>query len=155
MSFVCVLTTEVQSPSLVFGNEIGSYNGAVSRWRESKSLLDFRANTYSQNGEDGVIKEILRRIGLDNDGNRWCVEFGAWDGKHLSNTFLLVESHKWNAIYIEGDAEKFRALQETARVISKISPVPSMVGGGGREVALLLMNCLRQQIAQKITICCQ
>lgn len=93
------------------------------------SLLDFRANTYSQNGEDGVIKEILRRVGLDDDSSHWCVEFGAWDGRHLSNTFLLVESRNWNALYIEGDPEKFRALQETARDISKIQPVLSMVGG--------------------------
>lgn len=104
------------------------------------SLLEFRKNVYSQNGEDGILLEILRRIGSVAEG-RWCVEFGAWDGKHLSNTFNLVNSYGWNAIYIEGDAEKFRDLRQTATEFRKIHPILSWVGrseSGGSTLDELL-----------------
>ena len=32
------------------------------------------------------------------EGNRWACEFGAWDGKHLSNTYNLVVNHGWSAV---------------------------------------------------------
>jgi hypothetical protein len=36
----------------------------------------------SQDGEDGIIEHVFSRI---PPVSRVCVEFGAWDGKHLSN----------------------------------------------------------------------
>lgn len=72
-------------------------------------LLAFRHNTYSQTGEDGVIDKILEIL-PQND--KWCVEFGAWDGKHLSNTRNLIEQKDYSAILIEGDKKKFAVLQK-------------------------------------------
>lgn len=72
-------------------------------------FLKYRKNIFSQNGEDGVIQEILRRLKLKKR-NKWCCEFGAWDGKHGSNTFNLVKNYKYNAVYIEGDKSKFKKL---------------------------------------------
>ena len=95
----------------------------------SMNLIDFGADVYSQNGEDGVIAELLRRLGMTDGRERWCVEFGAWDGKFLSNTFNLVNASRWNAVYIEGDPDRFRDLEETARQFPAITPVLSMVGG--------------------------
>lgn len=92
-------------------------------------LLDFRNDVFSQNGEDGVIAELLQRLGLDSSRDRWCVEFGAWNGKHLSNTFHLVKSAAWNAIYIEGDRRKYPDLVRTAREYSRIRPIEAMVTG--------------------------
>ena len=86
----------------------------------------YQSNIYSQNGEDGVIAEILKRLGLFNDNN-WCVEFGAWDGKYLSNTFALVERHNFNAVYIEGEEKKFQDLLETAKTFRKIIPICAYV----------------------------
>jgi hypothetical protein len=56
-----------------------------------KNLHNYKENKYSQNGEDGIINEIFLRLGQVNFNDFWVVEFGAWDGKHLSNTFNLIE----------------------------------------------------------------
>ncbi len=91
-------------------------------------LIEYRKNVYSQNGEDGVLEEIFKRINVASSNNeKWCVEFGAWDGKHLSNTFHLVEQG-WNAVYIEGDKEKYQDLLETVKQYPKIKPINAMVG---------------------------
>jgi hypothetical protein len=89
-------------------------------------LNPFEMNVHSQNGEDGVIAEILRRLEITDNANRWCVEFGAWDGVYLSNTFALVEKG-WNAVYIEGDAAKFRDLMRTAATCPRIVPINQFV----------------------------
>ncbi len=77
------------------------------------NLNDFRNNIYSQNGEDGIIEQLNKLLKFNNkNGNYWCVEFGAWDGVHLSNTYNLVRNG-WNAVYIEGDYRKFQDLLKT------------------------------------------
>ena len=87
------------------------------------SLIEFKKNIYSQNGEDGIILEVLNRLGLINKGNLWCCEFGAWDGKNSSNTFALVEKYNINAIYIESDINKFKNLLKTAKKFPTIIPI--------------------------------
>lgn len=44
-------------------------------------------NVHSQNGEDGIMLEVLRRIGITGH----CVEIGGNDGRWMSNTALLIE----------------------------------------------------------------
>lgn len=90
------------------------------------SLLVYRSNIYSQNGEDGIINEILKRIGKELDKG-WCVEFGAWDGIYISNTFALVERKNWNAIYIEGSKERYKDLLVTAKKYKNITPINKFV----------------------------
>ena len=53
-------------------------------------FINFKKNIYSQNGEDGILEEILKKLNIKKNG--WCCEFGAWDGKHGSNTFNLVKN---------------------------------------------------------------
>lgn len=89
--------------------------------RDSLPFNKYQSNIHSQNGEDGVIAELRKRLGVDDGDDNWCVEFGAWDGIHLSNTFSLVE-RGWNAVYIEGDAGRYQALLNTARQFPKIVP---------------------------------
>jgi hypothetical protein len=76
--------------------------------KSSRWLNEFARNEYSQNGEDGIIAKALEVL---PSHNRWCVEFGAWDGKHLSNTYNLVENADYNVLLIEGDKEKYESLR--------------------------------------------
>jgi len=76
---------------------------------ESTYVSRCRADEFSQFGEDGVIRKIFEII---DEGSRWCVEFGAWDGKHLSNTHALMRKG-WSGTFIEGNSERFRDLQGT------------------------------------------
>jgi hypothetical protein len=72
---------------------------------------NFKKNIYSQNGEDGILEEVLKKLDINKSG--WCCEFGAWDGKHGSNTFNLVKNFSYKAIYIESDKKKFDDLKKT------------------------------------------
>ncbi|MEM5810449.1 MAG: hypothetical protein QXP66_00940 [Candidatus Aenigmatarchaeota archaeon] len=71
-------------------------------------LLNFKYNVFSQNGEDGIIEKILDII---PDKNKFCVEFGAWDGVFLSNTRNLILNRGYSAVLIEADKEKFKELK--------------------------------------------
>jgi len=103
----------------------------VVECRYSPKVNDLPFNGYakninSQNGEDGIICEVLNRLMLKNSDSSWCVEVGAWDGIHLSNTFALVEQG-WKAVYIEGDSYRFQDLLKTAHKFSNIIPIEAIV----------------------------
>jgi hypothetical protein len=103
---------------------------------KSKSLYKYRKNYYSQNGEDGIVKEILKRLDIENG---FCVEFGAWDGKHLSNTYHLIENCGWKGLYIESDRDKFADLLKNNMVLAgRITPVNAYVGLKGES----LLDCI-------------
>ncbi len=91
-------------------------------------LDQFKFNTYSQMGEDGLISEIFRIISTFHDLDRWCCEFGAWDGLYLSNTARLIKEEKYSAVLIEGDKKrlnelKFNYPQESViKICSYITP---------------------------------
>lgn len=89
-------------------------------------ILEHRKNVYSQNGEDGVIEYLLDKLKIESGT---CCEFGAWDGKHLSNTFNLTKDRKWKSLYIESDEEKYNDLLETCKEYPNIVPVHSFVTG--------------------------
>lgn len=57
----------------------------------NSTLLDFYFNKYSQAGQDGILKEIFRRLGIKNG--------------------IFVENG-WTGVFIEGNPEKFRILKE-------------------------------------------
>ena len=92
-----------------------------------KPFDKYKKNIFSQNGEDGIIEEILNRLSLKTINNLWCCEFGAWDGKKFSNTFSLVQKG-WNAVYIEGDTQRFDELKSTCSEYPKIIPIQAFVG---------------------------
>lgn len=72
-------------------------------------LARYAANVTSQNGEDGILAKIFQRVGAQN---RWCLEVGAWDGEHLSNTCQFWRDHAWSAVLIECNEVSYASLAE-------------------------------------------
>ncbi len=73
-----------------------------------KRLIDYRKHGYSQSGEEGVLTQIFKILGIAKGA---CCEFGAWDGIHLSNTRALMELG-WRGLMIEADKERFIDLRK-------------------------------------------
>ena len=89
-----------------------------SRNCEPRRLLRAGYRVYSQADEDGIIREIFRRIG---EGNRIFVEIGAGNGLENNSLFLLIQG--WRGVWIEGSARK---------VLAAKTNVASAIEGGGR-----------------------
>lgn len=64
------------------------------------NLKNFEARIYSQNGEDGILAEIFRRIG---EGDKHFVEFGVQDGTECC-TRNLLEHRGWAGTWIDGSS---------------------------------------------------
>jgi hypothetical protein len=91
--------------------------------------LKYRKNYYSQSGEDGIIEKIIKDLNLNQ--KLFICEFGAWDGKFLSNTFNLVSKKNSIALMIEGDIERYKDLEKTANLYPNIIPVNKFVTPDG------------------------
>jgi hypothetical protein len=92
------------------------------------SILEHKRNVYSQNGEDGIIEYIFKKIFEKlnmTSGN--FIEFGAWDGMHLSNSYKLF-NEGWEGIFIEADSEKFIQLQHNFSACKHITCICQRVG---------------------------
>jgi hypothetical protein len=88
-------------------------------------LLGYKRDTYSQTGEDGIIEKMLQTL-PKND--KWCVEFGAWDGIHLSNTRSLIENAGYSSVQIEGSKTKFVELHKNYSSRKNVITVNAFVG---------------------------
>jgi len=93
--------------------------------KEPTWLLRYIRKVNSQNGEDGIIEKILEIIPQKSN---WCVEFGAWDGIHLSNVHNLIENKGFLAVLIESDKHKFRKLQANCSQYSNVFAINKLVG---------------------------
>lgn len=90
-----------------------------------ENLDPYRKNVYSQAGEDGIVEYLCDRLGFKTG---WCVEFGAWDGKHLSNTRNLILNRGWSAVMVEGDEAKFTELKKEYASNPAVHSLCRMVG---------------------------
>src|SRR5690242_6376825 len=90
---------------------------------DQRSLQLFRRNVYSQNGEDGVLDEIFRRLSMDSG---WFCEFGAWDGRYGSNSYNLLRNG-WRGVMIEGDPRRYRRLDALGRRFGRLETIQAVV----------------------------
>lgn len=78
---------------------------------------------YSQNGEEGLILEVLKRLKIET-GN--CVEIGGNNGKWLSNTALLIDKG-WTGKFVEADFDLWQDCCNNWKGNDKVKAVCSFV----------------------------
>ena len=88
-------------------------------------LNEFAHNVTSQYGENGIIEKVMEVI---NETNKWCVEFGSWDGKKCSNTYNLIAKNGYSAVLIEGSTKRFKDLQKTFEENKNVISLNAFVG---------------------------
>ncbi len=67
------------------------------QFADGKRLERFGFKGYSQNDEDGIIQEIFRRIGTNDQR---FVEFGTGNGLENNTAFLLCQG--WSGLWLDG-----------------------------------------------------
>ncbi len=77
------------------------------KYKNPKKLNRFEFSAFSQNGEDGIIEEIFKRIGTTN---RFFVEFGVETGIETNGTYLLYKG--WNGYWIDGTQKNVDAIKQ-------------------------------------------
>ena len=93
-------------------------------------LIEYAKNNTSQFGEDGIIEKMLEII---PDSNKWCVEFGCWDGKKYSNTYSLITEKDFSAVLIEASTKKFADLVRNFGRREKVVCINKYVGFGPED----------------------
>jgi hypothetical protein len=89
----------ILSKNFIIKNNL-SFNG----WQEDiiyegvSELIKYEKKIYSQNGEDGITLEIIKRLNIKNG---YYVEFGCQNGNEC-NTRILREKHNWNGLLMDG-----------------------------------------------------
>ena len=114
---------------------------------EDQWLLRHARNVTSISGEDGILEKIFEVI---SPANRWCVEFGAWDGKTYSNTYHLIQDREWSGVLIEADGKKYADLLATYQGNRRAVCLHCFVTFAG---ANSLDNLLKTSGIPKILIC--
>jgi hypothetical protein len=81
--------------------------GETSPTSSEAPLTGYEYRVFSQNGEDGVIAELLRRVGVRG---RWFVEFGIQNGRE-GNCVFLADVIGWSGLFMEAQENDYRELQ--------------------------------------------
>jgi FkbM family methyltransferase len=98
-------------------------------WRSPQDLRLFERRIFSQNGEDGILQEILRRIGA---ATNMFVEFGVGDGSQC-NCAALVREKGWSGLFIETEQESFERLQGNYAAFPNVKLVRAKVASDNIE----------------------
>jgi hypothetical protein len=93
------------------------------------SLGAFELRVLSQNGEDGVLAEIFRRIGAPA---RFFVEFGVESGREGTCVYL-ADIAEWNGLFIEADPSLYRMLGHKYAPVAGVITSEAMVTPANAE----------------------
>jgi len=90
--------------TLLHQPDLSALVAADGRHSDPLSLPRYHARVYSQNGEDGIIAEIFRRIGTQS---RTFIEIGVETGTENNSRFLLEQG--WSGVWLEGNPSHAKA----------------------------------------------
>ena len=75
----------------------------------NKVYQNYAKNIFSQNGEDGILVELLDDLNIDNG---YLVDIGAWNGIYLNNIYnIWRRNFNYTALLVEPDELKFKLLK--------------------------------------------
>lgn len=84
----------------------------LAREIDARDPRTWEFSGFSQNGEDGILDVLRRRLGWSN---RYVVEIGAAEGTENNSSWLLL-AERYEGLMIEGDArQSARARRNVAR----------------------------------------
>ena len=102
---------------------------------DSRLLQEYRKNTKTQFGEDGVFAEIFNRMGVKHSV---CCDVGASDGVVFSNSWRFINECGWRGVLIEGDSDRVDALIDCYENNERVSLVGAMVDSTGATLDSIL-----------------
>jgi hypothetical protein len=71
-------------------------------------LSGLAPSLYAQGCEERILSRLMERIA---PANRFCVDIGASDGLHNSNTALLLRECGWRGLLVEGSSYRYEKLK--------------------------------------------
>jgi hypothetical protein len=93
------------------------------RWLAVGDLRAYEKQINSQNGEDGIIAEIFRRIGTKN---QYFVEFGVESGVQCNCAHLALDQG-WPGLFLEADPDFFAQLADRYQAYPRVRCVRAAV----------------------------
>lgn len=94
-------------------------------------------NIVTRGGEDGLIEHIFSII---PSINKWCVEFGAFDGKINSNSWNLIQNHNWSAVLIEGHPRFAQELKKRYANHKNVHAIERFVQFAGKDTLSAILQ---------------
>lgn len=82
----------------------------------TQALTPYELRVFSQNGEDGVLAEILRRVGAPS---RFFVEIGA--ASFEANCVLLADVFAWHGVFIDASDKEYQRLQSKYGAVAGVT----------------------------------
>ncbi len=79
--------------------------------------------SFAQHNEDQILINLFLKKNIKRGV---FVEFGAWDGIHLSNCKLLAENN-WSGFFIEGNYNRFKECAENYKKNNKIKIINKFI----------------------------
>jgi len=93
---------------LLINDYLERYLYGHEKYTDPKKLNRYERQAYSQNGEDGIIEEIFKRVGTTN---KFFVEFGVGNGLENNTAYLLTKD--WQGCWIEGSVDYVNNIKNT------------------------------------------
>eukprot|EP01039_Chlorochromonas_danica_P006502 gene6502-7169_t len=112
---------------------------------EKSFFLQYAKNLTSQGGEDGILQELFQLLDIypkiheNNQKKPFCIDVGAWDGKHLSNTYTLLHDQGWSGILFEAHPDRSAELRALYNNRSDILCLQSLVDLDGENALPTLL----------------
>lgn len=79
--------------------------------------------SFAQYNEDQIVINLFLKKNITSGV---FIEFGAWDGVHLSNCKLLAD-HNWSGFFIEGNSLRFDKCKENYKNNNKIKVINKFI----------------------------